>query len=80
MQKIEYQHTAGDSRMLYGMGGPLLAAVALIVGAFVIGEVWLVPVMMLSVFALTALVLWGFSHMLDEDENPEELASRQPTP
>ncbi len=67
MQKIEYQHTSGDSRMLYGMGGPLLAAVLLIVGFFLIGEMWLMPVMMLTVFALTGLVLWGFSHMLDED-------------
>ena len=67
MFKIEYQHTAGDSRMLYGMGGPLLAAVALIVGFFLIGEMWLMPFMMLAVFALTGLVLWGFSRMLDED-------------
>ncbi len=67
MFKFEYQHTAGDSRMLYGMGGPLLAAVALIVAFFAIGEMWLLPVMMLVVFALTGLVLWGFSHMLDEE-------------
>jgi archaellum biogenesis protein FlaJ (TadC family) len=72
MQKIEYQHTAGDSRMLYGMGGPLLAAVALIVGCFLIGEVWLIPLMMIAVFALTGLVLWGFSHMLDEDGDEPE--------
>ena len=76
MQKIEYQHTAGDSRMLYGMGGPLLAAVALIIGFFLIGEMWLLPFMMLAVFALTALILWGFGNMLDEEETQDELASR----
>ena len=67
MQKIEYRHSAGDSRMLYGMGGPLLAAVVLIVGFFLIGEMWLMPLMMLAVFVLTGLVLWGFTNMLDED-------------
>jgi hypothetical protein len=67
MQRIHYEHTAGDSRLLYGMGGPLLLAVGLIVGFFLIGEMWLLPLMMLAVFALTGLVLWGFSHMLDED-------------
>lgn len=70
MQKITYEHTAGDSRLLYGMGGPLLLAVLLIVGLFLVGEMWLVPLMMLAVFGLTGLVLWGFSRMLDEDEKP----------
>ena len=76
MQKIEYQHTAGDSRMLYGMGGPLLAAVALIIGFFLIGEMWLLPLMMLAVFALTGLILWGLGNMLDEEETQDEMASR----
>ena len=76
MQKIEYQHTAGDSRMLYGMGGPLLAAVALIIGFFLIGEMWLLPLMMLAVFALTGLILWGLGKMLEEEETQDEMASR----
>jgi archaellum biogenesis protein FlaJ (TadC family) len=70
MRKIQYEHTAGDSRLLYGMGGPLLLAVLLIVGFFLIGEMWLLPLMLLAVLALTGLILWGFSHMLDEDETP----------
>lgn len=53
MQKISYEHTAGDSRLLYGIGGPLLLAVLLIVGFFLIGEMWLLPLMMVAVFEPT---------------------------
>ena len=67
MFKIEYNHTEGDSRLLYGMGGPLLVAVAFIV-AFMLSPSWLFLVgIMACVFVLTAVVLTGFSHMLDED-------------
>jgi hypothetical protein len=69
MRKIEYEHTAGDSRLLYGMGGPLLVALALIAGFLITGEMWLLPIMMVSVLVLTGLVLWGFSHMLEEDDD-----------
>jgi hypothetical protein len=75
MQRIHYEHTAGDSRLLYGMGGPLLLAVGLIVGVFLIGEIWLLPFLMLAVFALIGLVLWGFSHMLDEDGDDHAMGS-----
>lgn len=67
MFRIQYQHTEGDSRLLYGMGGPLLFAVALIVGFMLTPSWWLLAGMMLTVFALTALVLTGFRHMIDED-------------
>jgi hypothetical protein len=73
MRKLEYHHTAGDSRMLYGMGGPLLVAVALIIGLLLIGDMWVIPLLMLSVFALTGLVLWGIGHMLDEQEGEHDL-------
>ena len=72
MLKPQYQHTAGDSRMLYGMGGPFLLATGLIIAVLLIGEMWLIPFMMLAVFALTALVVWGFSHMLDETGDEED--------
>ena len=68
MFKIDYQHSEGDSRLLYGMGGPLLLAVALIVGFMLSPSWWLLAGIMLSVFALTALVLTGFGRMLDEDD------------
>ena len=67
MFKIHYQHTEGDSRLLYGMGGPLLLAVALIVGFMLTPSWWLLAGLMATVFALTALVLTGFNHMLAED-------------
>ena len=67
MFKLQYQHTEGDSRLLYGMGGPLLVAVALIV-AFMLSPSWiLLAGIMACVFVLTAVVLTGFSHMLEED-------------
>ena len=67
MFKLQYRHTAGDSRLLYGMGGPLLVAVALIV-AFMLSPSWiLLAGIMGCVFVLTAVVLTGFSHMLDEE-------------
>jgi hypothetical protein len=73
MYKIEYHHTEGDSRLLYGMGGPLLAAVALIVGVFLIGEAWLLPVLFLALFVLTGMVLNGLWRMLGEtgEDAPE---------
>ena len=67
MFKLHYQHTEGDSRLLYGMGGPLLVAVALI-AAFMVSPSWiLLAGIMVCVFVLTAVVLTGFSRMLDED-------------
>ena len=67
MFKIQYQHTEGDSRLLYGMGGPLLAAVALII-AFMLSPSWVfLAGIMACVFVLTAVVLTGFHHMLDEE-------------
>ena len=73
MFKIQYQHTEGDSRLLYGMGGPLLVAVALIVGFMLTPSWWLLAGMMLAVFALTAVVLTGFNRMIaeDGDEGPQ---------
>ena len=75
MFKIQYRHTEGDSRLLYGMGAPLLLAVVLIVGFMLSPSWWLLAGIMLSVFALTALVLTGFSHMIDEDGD-EDAAAR----
>ena len=72
MFRIDYQHSEGDSRLLYGMGGPLLLAVALIVGFMLSPSWWLLAGIMLSVFALTALVLTGFGRMLDEDDEVTE--------
>ena len=67
MFKISYQHTEGDSRLLYGMVGPLLLAVALIVG-FMLSPSWVfLAGIMGCVFVLTGVVLTGFNHMLDED-------------
>jgi hypothetical protein len=67
MFKLQYQHTEGDSRLLYGMGGPLLVAVALII-ALIISPSWvLLAGLMACVFVLTAVVLTGFSRMLDEE-------------
>jgi hypothetical protein len=73
MRKIEYQHTEGDSRLLYGMGGPLLAAVALIVGVFLTGEAWLLPILFVALFVLTGMVLNGLWKMLGEsgDDAPQ---------
>jgi hypothetical protein len=67
MFKLQYSHTEGDSRLLYGMGGPLLLAVALIV-AFMLSPSWVfLAGIMGCVFVLTAVVLTGFSRMIDED-------------
>jgi hypothetical protein len=72
MRKIEYQHTGGDSRMLYGMGVPFGVAMLLIVGFMLAAETWMLAALMAVVVALALLVLWGVSHMLDEtgDEPP----------
>lgn len=67
MFKIEYHHTEGDSRLLYGMGGPLLLALALII-AFMLSPSWIfLAGIMGSVIVLAAVVLTGLNHMLDED-------------
>lgn len=67
MFKIQYNHTEGDSRLLYGMGGPLLFAVALIV-AFMLSPSWIfLAGIMGTVIVLAAVVLTGLNHMLDEE-------------
>lgn len=67
MFKIQYNHTEGDSRLLYGMGGPLLFAVALIV-AFMLSPSWIfLAGIMSTVIVLAAVVLTGLNHMLDEE-------------
>ena len=73
MQGFDYKHTEGDSRLLYGMGGPLLVALAIICARLVAGAEWLVIPMMLTVVALTGVVLVGFSRMLKDEDEREEL-------
>jgi len=59
----------GDSlRLLYGVGGPLIAGLVVIIAALVLGSEWLVIPMMLAVFALTATVVIGFGHMISDDD------------
>ena len=70
--RIDYRHTGGDSRLLYGMGGPLLVAIALICAVLITGELWLVPILMLAMLVLTGMVLMGLSYMLDEDGDSDD--------
>ena len=68
MNEKHYLMEGNSLRLLYGVGGPLIAALALICGALVLGAEWLVIPMMVAVFALTAVVTIGFTHMLGDDD------------
>jgi hypothetical protein len=71
-EKVEWLFESGDLRLIYGMAVPLLAAVGLITAFAIVGEWWLLPPLMFVVLALTAVVIIGFSQMLDDDSGDEQ--------
>ena len=60
--------SAPSERLLYGLGVPFLAFVALICVFALTGEAWLLVPLMLVLFTLLAVVMSGILRMLGEDE------------
>jgi fatty acid desaturase len=68
-ERVENATSAGDLRLIYGLGIPLVAMVGFIAAAAVAGQVWLIAPLMLLVLGMTAIVLVGFAQMLDDGDD-----------
>ena len=65
-ERVERVFEAGDLRLVYGLGVPLLVVVAGVSALAVVHATWLVIPLMAMVVALTGIVLVGVARMLDE--------------
>jgi hypothetical protein len=65
-ENVEASLGTGDLRMIYGLGVPTIAALALIVAAVVTDAIWLAGLALVAVLALAALIIRELVHMLDE--------------
>ncbi len=71
-QKVDHLVDSDDIRVLYGVGVPLVAALVVIGVFLAVGEMWLMPAMMLVVFALTAVVTIGLNAMLSDSGDGDD--------
>ena len=61
-------HPSAD-RLLFGLGLPFFAFTLAIIGALVIGEMALVPIVIAGIVVMSFGVVRGFSSMLDDEDN-----------
>ena len=72
LQSRESEEVSGDLRLMWGFALPLVFALIIICAFLFTGEMWLLPVMMLVVFALTALVTVGFNQLLADSAEEQD--------
>jgi hypothetical protein len=70
--RIERLLQSGDMRLLYGVGVPLFLVVVGVGAIAIAGAEWLVAPLLLAVVALTAIVLVGFTQMLNDSDDGED--------
>ena len=72
LQSRESESASGDLRLIWGFALPLVAGLVLIAAFLFVGEMWLLPALMLVVFALTAIVTVGFNQLLSDPEEEQD--------